>query len=169
MSAALSPQHKTSAKRLHTVYLALGSNRGDRLFMLNDAVRRINEQVGVVRRLSSIIETEPWGYDSDSPYLNAVLRCRTMLTPQQVLKVTQEIEQQMGRTQKTVYGQYTDRPIDIDILLYDSRTVTLPDLIIPHPRMWQRSFVMEPLKEIMPRRQYERLLERRKETCSPSE
>lgn len=119
--------------------------------------------MGTVVRQSSLIETEPWGFQSPNKFLNAVILCETVRTPYEVLRLTQKIERDMGRRKKigglfpnairrtdgTVpKRQYKDRPIDIDILLYDDITVDEPDLKIPHPLMQERDFVMIPLNEI---------------------
>ena len=132
----------------HKVFLGLGSNLGDRQANIERAIELISERVGEVIRRSSLIETEPWGFDSENKFLNGVILCETTLTPRQVLRKTQKIERDMGRKKKTSSLQYSDRPIDIDILLYDNLTVDEPDLKIPHPRMQDREFVMIPLKEI---------------------
>ena len=131
----------------HQVYLGLGSNLGDKVWNLSEAIRLIAERVGQVVRQSSFIETEPWGFRSDNTFLNAVILCETDKTPREVLLLTQQIERDMGRRQKSVSVGYIDRTIDIDILLYDDLTVDEPDLKIPHPLMHQRNFVMRPLKE----------------------
>ena len=101
-------------------------------------------------RQSSLIETEPWGFESQNRFLNGVILVETTLTPRQFLKATQKIERALGR-KKRISLHYQDRPIDIDILLYDDLTVDEPDLKIPHPLMDQRDFVMIPLNEIKPR------------------
>ncbi|MBQ8715482.1 MAG: 2-amino-4-hydroxy-6-hydroxymethyldihydropteridine diphosphokinase [Prevotella sp.] len=138
----------------HQVFLGLGSNLGDREEIIRRAIALIHERVGEVVRQSSLIETAPWGFESDHPFLNGVILCETVCTPRQVLKTTQKIERELGRRKKsTVEGQkskveYADRPIDIDILLYDDLTVDEPDLKIPHPLMQERDFVMIPLREI---------------------
>lgn len=137
---------------VHQVYLGIGSNLGNRRAILRQAIRLIGERVGEVTRQSTFIETEPWGFESANKFLNAVILCETDMTPREVLEATQQIERDMGR-QKIVHRTssnrtYTDRPIDIDILLYDDLTVDEPDLMIPHPLMEQRDFVMMPLKEI---------------------
>ena len=132
----------------HQVYLGLGSNLGNRWENLEQAIRFIDEQVGPVTRQSSFIETEPWGFESDNTFLNAAICCETEKTPREVLLLTQQIERDLGRRKKSVAGSYADRPIDIDILLYDDLTVNEPDLKIPHPLMYERDFVMIPLKEI---------------------
>jgi 2-amino-4-hydroxy-6-hydroxymethyldihydropteridine diphosphokinase len=131
-------------------YLGIGTNLGDRTFNLNSAVNLINEQAGHVLACSSFIETEPWGFNSDNAFLNAVVEIDTLHSPHDLLRVTQEIERSMGRMHKSVNGVYSDRIIDIDILLYGDLTVNDSELIIPHPLMWQRRFVYEPLLEIAP-------------------
>ena len=138
---------------MHQVYLGLGSNIGDRRQCIADAIRLISERVGTVLRQSSLIETEPWGFNSENRFLNGVILCETSLTPRQVLKATQKIERALGRRQKSIGTDtdvlvYHDRPIDIDILLYDDLSVDEPDLKIPHPLMYERDFVMIPLSEI---------------------
>ena len=132
----------------HQVYLGLGSNLGDKAWNLSEAIRLIGERVGQVLRQSSFIETEPWGFQSDNSFLNAVILCETNKTPREVLLLTEQIERDMGRRQKSVSVGYADRIIDIDILLYDDLTIDEPDLKIPHPLMHQRDFVMRPLQEI---------------------
>ena len=139
----------------HQVYLGLGSNLGDCRENLERAIRLIADRVGAVTRQSSFIETEPWGFESENRFLNAVILCETTQTPREVLRLTQQIERDMGRRKVvggglTVDGQriYSDRIVDIDILLYDDLTVDEPDLKIPHPLMHQRDFVMIPLNEI---------------------
>ena len=126
----------------------MGSNLGDKEWNLSEAIRLIAERVGQVVRQSSFIATEPWGFQSDNTFLNAVILCETVKTPREVLLLTQQIERDMGRRQKSVSATYADRIIDIDILLYDDLTIDDPDLKIPHPLMHQRDFVMRPLKEI---------------------
>ena len=128
--------------------MGLGSNLGDKRENLACAIRLIGERVGKVLRVSSFIETEPWGFESDNTFVNAVILCETTLTPRQVLQATQKVEREMGRKKKSTDGGYADRCIDIDILLYDDLRVDEPDLQIPHPLMLKRDFVMIPLREI---------------------
>ena len=134
----------------HTVYLSLGSNLGEKERNIQEAVQMIDAEVGQVLRCSSLHITEPWGFDSENTFVNAAVCCITHLTPQQVLECTADIEKRMGRTQKSVGGVYHDRIIDIDILLYDHLHLCTPQLTLPHPRMYEREFVMAPLREIMP-------------------
>ena len=153
------------------LYLSLGSNLGDRKQMLHRAITLIDERIGTVQRISSFIETEPWGFQSPHPFLNAAVHLQTSLTPQQLLAETQAIERLLGRTHKTPpvvnalpiddqgvvsvfpadtpLPAYADRPIDIDILLYGDLRISTPELTIPHPLMHLRDFVLRPLGEIM--------------------
>lgn len=147
-------QNGTGRKQgTHQVFMGLGSNLGDREANIWRAVGLIGERVGSVVRMSSLIETEPWGFQSEHRFVNAAVLCQTDKTPREVLALTQQIERDMGRTRKSMdlpltSKQYSDRPIDIDILLYDDLVVDEPDLKIPHPLMHERDFVMIPLKEI---------------------
>lgn len=133
---------------MHTVYLALGTNLGNRKAIMREAIDNIGKKVGTVMRQSSFYETEPWGFESPNLFLNACICVSTKLAPRQLLEVTQAIERNMGRIEKTVGLQYVDRIIDIDILLYDDLHINEPDLVIPHPLMEEREFVMKPLLEI---------------------
>lgn len=130
-------------------YLSLGSNLGDKRQNLKSAIEEIEKQIGHVVRQSAFIETEPWGFDSDNGFVNAAVCVETELTPLQVLHTTQGIERSLGRREKSVNGEYHDRIIDIDILLYGDERINEPGLIIPHPLMHERDFVMIPLMEIM--------------------
>ena len=132
------------------VYLGLGTNLGDKEANLDMAMEEIRKRVGEILSLSAYYITEPWGFDSKNAFLNAVCKISTSLSPLDVLLTTQSIEKDLGRMKKSVNGQYSDRPIDIDILLYDDIVLDSPNLTIPHPLMHQRTFVMEPLSEIAP-------------------
>jgi 2-amino-4-hydroxy-6-hydroxymethyldihydropteridine diphosphokinase len=136
-------------ERLHTVYLGLGSNLGDRHQILSAACQEIEKLIGTIVRQSAFLESEPWGFRSEHRFLNAVVCCETQLSPRALLTTTQRIERSLGRTHKSVDGIYHDRTIDIDILLYDHLTVCAPDLRIPHPLILQRPFVWQPLLEIL--------------------
>jgi len=117
--------------------------------MLHRAIALIDERVGTVQRVSSFIETEPWGFESEHPFLNAACMVLTTLSPEQCLEETQQIERELGRTTKSENGIYHDRPIDIDLLLYGNISLSSPRLTLPHPHMQERDFVMIPLREIM--------------------
>ncbi len=134
---------------MHHLYLGLGSNLGNRHALINRAIQLIDERIGCVYRISSLVESEPWGFHSEHKFLNACCLVHTMMSPHRCLQETQRIEQELGRTQKSTDGHYHDRPIDIDLLLYDDLTINEPDLQLPHPLMHQRPFVMQPLREIM--------------------
>lgn len=158
-----------------TYYLGLGSNLGDREAILDKAVRLIGERIGSVIRRSSDYQSEPWGFASEHAFLNICVAVESELPPSQVLDLTQEIERELGRTQKsgidpkTGKPVYHDRTIDIDLLraYQDSRRVSgdaihadedngkkkeirmnTPRLILPHPYIEQRDFVRIPLTEI---------------------
>lgn len=130
------------------VYLGLGTNLGQREENLQLALKKIQESVGEISRLSSTYKTEPWGFQSKNYFLNAAVCVDTELSPREVLKATQKIEKEMGRKVKSKNGVYHDRIIDIDILLYGDVVVDEPDLKIPHPLIEQRDFVKIPLNEI---------------------
>ena len=132
-----------------TTYLSLGSNLGDRKQLLHSAINEIAERVGRVETISSCIETEPVGFDSVHLFLNMAVRVTTGLNPYELLKVLKQLERDLGRTRKSHDGVHYDRTIDIDILLYDNLEVNSEELQIPHPRMWERDFVIRPLKEIL--------------------
>ena len=133
---------------MHQVYLGLGTNLGDKEANLKAAIGEIGKRVGEVTSLSAFHASEPWGFESEHSFLNAVCCVQTDLNPMEVLHTTQEIERSLGRLKKSVNGVYSDRMIDIDILLYDDLHIQTPELTIPHPLMWERDFVMIPLREI---------------------
>ena len=127
----------------------MGTNLGDKRKNIAEAIKNIGELVGDVVRQSALYETEPWGFRSDNRFVNAAVCVDTQLSPRRLLEVTQRIEREMGRTLKSDGGEYHDRIIDIDILLYGDLHIDEPDLKIPHPLMHERDFVMTPLNEIM--------------------
>lgn len=132
-----------------TLYLGLGSNIGDKKNNMITAVARLAERVGAISALSSLYETAPWGFESANTFINAAVIMETSLSPDELLHITQQIESEMGRTQKS-NGAYHDRIIDIDILMYDQLVIQTPKLTLPHPLMQERLFVLEPLAEIAP-------------------
>lgn len=134
----------------HTVFLGLGTNLGDKEANLKAAAEEIRKRVGEVTSLSAFHASEPWGFTSENTFLNAVCCVSTGFSPEEVLRLTQDIERSMGRLKKSADGHYSDRLIDIDILLYDDLHITTPELTVPHPLMWERDFVMIPLHEIAP-------------------
>ena len=132
------------------VYIGLGTNLGDKEQNLRMSIKKIEERIGNVVSLSAFYATAPWGFSSENSFLNAAVCVETTLLPLQVLEETQRIERELGRTEKSVNGLYADRLIDIDLLLYDDRVMDAEGLILPHPLMTERRFVMEPLSEIAP-------------------
>lgn len=133
-----------------TAYLSLGSNLGDRLRLIQEAVAALTVEAGPVTALSSLYETEPWGFSSPHRFLNVALALETTLSPETLLAVTQRIERDLGRTHKSVDGRYADRTIDIDLLFVGDAVLDTPALTLPHPRLHLRRFVLEPLCEIAP-------------------
>ena len=136
---------------MNTVILSLGSNLGDRDFYLAAARNLLEQRVGELTRMSEVMETKSWGYDSHD-YLNQVVECVTELEPMELLRVLKEIEQALGRPveSKTKPGtqEYHDRTIDIDILYYEDVEMDTPELTIPHPRIQDRPFILELLKQL---------------------
>lgn len=132
------------------VYLSLGSNLGNRQDILEQAFLLLDRKIGRVISRSSLYETEPWGFQSEHPFLNACCICETVLTPLEVLHITQQIERESGRKRKSHHGVYQDRTLDIDLLLCDGLVMETAELTVPHPLMHRRSFVLDPLKEIAP-------------------
>ena len=132
------------------LYLSLGSNEGDREMLLRSAIDAIGRLIGPVDGISPLVETEPWGFESPHPFVNAALSVETSLPAMDVLERTQSIERQLGRRSKSIAGRYEDRPIDIDLLLYGDLVLTSERLTLPHPLLSERLFVLEPLAEIAP-------------------
>jgi len=149
---------------MHRAALLIGGNQGDRHSLLLQATDLIRQRIGSVALLSSIHETEPWGdfeiQNSESEiqnFLNQALVVDTPLSPHDLLHEALAIEHTLGRRRKLLPPpssllprQYSSRPIDIDIIFYDSEVIDEPDLTVPHPRMHLRRFVLEPLAEVMP-------------------
>jgi 2-amino-4-hydroxy-6-hydroxymethyldihydropteridine diphosphokinase len=135
-----------------TAYLALGSNLGDRLATLNAALQQLGAHGVEVEDVSSFIETEPVGGPAgQGPYLNGAARVRTDLQPRQLLDVLLSIEAQLGRERRHA-ERNTPRTVDLDILFYEDQVIEEEGLCVPHPRLHQRMFVLEPLAQIAPDR-----------------
>ncbi len=130
------------------VYIGLGTNIGDKKKNITDATIIIGAVMGDIRQLSSLYETEPWGFESPNSFLNAVILIQTDLEPEKCLQIAKAIEREMGRIH-TKEG-YEDRIIDVDILFYDNITYQSQDLTIPHPLIPKRDFVLKPMAEIAP-------------------
>lgn len=132
------------------LHIALGANIGDREATMKQALQRLSLRIGSLCAVSSYHETHPVGFESAHLFLNAVAEFDTALAPRQLLEATQEVERELGRTAKSTGGAYADRTIDIDLLLLGDTVVEEPGLVLPHPRMAQRRFVLEPMAEIAP-------------------
>lgn len=130
-------------------FIGIGSNVGDRIQFVRDAVEQLNAAEGVeVTATSSLYETSPIGGPPQRSYVNAVVRIRTSHDHRDLLGITQGIEQKLGREESDI--RWGPRVVDLDILTYDNTKIAEPDLEIPHPRMTQRRFVLIPLLEIDP-------------------
>ena len=129
-----------------TTYLGLGSNLGDREDNLRRALSLLCQGESPTA-LSSVYETEPWGYPSQPTFLNTVCALETRLSPQELLELAHGVERELGRVPTFRYGP---RTMDVDILLYGNQVIQMPDLQIPHPLISQRAFVLVPLAEIAP-------------------
>lgn len=134
------------------IYLGIGSNLGEREANLLRATELLHERVGECLACSSIYRSAPQGFVSENEFANMVVVCETKYSPEDVLAITQQIEREMGRTEKSVNGIYHDRVIDIDLLkaMHHSSLIThhSSTLTLPHPRMQERDFVMIPLREV---------------------
>lgn len=130
----------------HVVYLALGTNLGDRLANLKQAIVSLTPQMELQAR-SSVYETPPWGYEDQPKFLNQVVRVKTYLEPEALLKHLKRLEMALGRKESFPNGP---RLIDIDILFFDDAVLNTPSLVIPHPRLHERGFVLLPLMDIAP-------------------
>jgi 2-amino-4-hydroxy-6-hydroxymethyldihydropteridine diphosphokinase len=127
-------------------YIGIGSNLGDREKHIKNAIEKLKETEGVeVKKISNIYETEPVGGPKQGNYLNGVIKIETWLKPSDLMVKLQRIEKQSGRIRSV---KNAPRTIDLDILLYGDKKIDEPGLKIPHPRMYEREFVMKPLKEI---------------------
>jgi len=134
-------------QKYHVVYLSLGSNLGDKLAYLNESINEIQQQIGLITKVSSVYESPAWGYVSSESFYNIVLQTHTHFEPPKLLRKIKQIEKQLGRTDKNE-NTYEDRVIDIDIIDFDEQAFVLKDLNIPHEKMHLRRFVLEPLVEI---------------------
>jgi 2-amino-4-hydroxy-6-hydroxymethyldihydropteridine diphosphokinase len=130
----------------HIVYLALGTNLGDRPANLKQAIAALTPQLEVKAK-SQVYETPPWGFEDQPKFLNQVIKANTYLDPEPLLKHLKRLEVALGRKESFPNGP---RLIDMDILFYDDLVLEKPSLILPHPRLHERGFVLLPLLEIAP-------------------
>ena len=129
------------------VFILLGGNQGDKHKIFSETIKLIGERIGTVKVLSSIYETEPWGFISDL-FWNQALIIDSSLLPEDILKCALDIENKMGR--RRISENYEARPIDIDLMFYDDLQIETPRLSIPHPLLAHRRFILVPLAEIAP-------------------
>ena len=139
---------KQSDLKTCNYYLLLGGNLGDRSYYFSSAISLIRERIGVITSVSSLFETEPWGFEHENWFLNQALIVKSVLAPEEVFRKTHDIERKLGR--KRDNSRYNGRIIDIDILFVDEEIFYSDDLVIPHPRLHKRRFTLLPLLEIAP-------------------
>ena len=130
----------------HIIFLGLGSNMGNRLTNLKAAVLNFSPQI-LVKKKSSVYETPPWGFVEQDAFLNQVIKAETYLEPEPLLRHLKRLETALGRVPNFQNGP---RLIDIDILFFDDAVIDTPPLVVPHPRLHERAFVLVPLAEIEP-------------------
>ena len=134
---------------MNTAYLSLGSNKGDTLQNLQQAIKLLEKEIGSIKEVSCIYITAPWGNTAQPEFKNQAVCIHTDLTANELLKKTIEIEEKLGRIRTE--QKWMERTIDIDILFYNNEVINMPNLTIPHPYLHQRKFVLIPLKEIASR------------------
>lgn len=130
----------------HTIYIAIGTNLGDRLANLHAAIRSLPPEITVLAE-SHVYETPPWGYEEQPTFLNMTVKAETELGPESLLKYLKQLEVELGREQNFRWGP---RLIDLDILFYNNMIIDMPPLVIPHPRLHERAFVLVPLADVAP-------------------
>ena len=134
--------------RIFSVFLSLGSNLGNKERNIEFAYKKIEEQIGDIKSSSAFFYSSPVGFISENNFVNSVCEVTSYLDVDSMFATSQMIEKEMGRVGKSLNGVHSDRIIDIDILLINDLIINRPDLIIPHPRLHERSFVIIPLSEI---------------------
>ena len=132
---------------MNSVYIILGGNLGNKSINLETARRLINLEIGEIEKESGIYETEPWGFDDSRNFFNQVIKVKTKLNPSEILVRIKEIESRFGRSGRQS-PVYQSRQMDMDILFFNDDIIKLPGLIIPHPRLHERNFVLVPLTEL---------------------
>lgn len=151
---------------MHSVYLLTGSNQGNRKEQLEQSISELKLHAGSIVKASAMYETEAWGIEGLPAHLNQALLLQTKLNPTELLSVIHEIENKLGRVRQQKWGV---RAIDIDIIYFDNIILDLPQLVIPHPLMQQRNFVLAPLAEIAPDFVHPILLQTNKQLLEISE
>ena len=136
--------------KTYRIFFSLGSNLGDKQKNIEDAYDKIEEQIGNIVSRSAFFISEPQGFQSDNFFVNSVCEVHTSMDCISAFSITQSIEKEIGRVGKSENLNYTDRIIDIDLLLVDDLVINTPHLTVPHPRFHLRDFVLAPLCEIAP-------------------
>jgi len=131
------------------VFLSLGSNQGDRLNILAEATKLIDNLIGRMVLCSAVVESEPWGFIADTSFYNMVIVIETQYSPNHVLTKLLDIEKTLGRI-RTDSNAYSSRVIDLDMLFYDNQVIDNENLTVPHPRLHLRKFVLKPLASVAP-------------------
>ncbi len=134
---------------MNRIYLGIGSNLGNKKSNIQTAIKKIENEIGRVKKVSSFYYSKPMGFQSENDFVNVVVEVLTILNPKTLLEKNQQIEKEMGRV-KPLGVRYADRVVDIDILAYDSIVISTRDLEIPHSKMLERDFVLIPFAEISP-------------------
>tara|TARA_B110000285_G_scaffold128308_1_gene144569 strand:+ start:3519 stop:4031 length:513 start_codon:yes stop_codon:yes gene_type:complete len=137
-------------EKLNSVFLSLGSDLENKISNLKKAMLLIELKIGPVVKTSSVYESEPWGFESQTRFYNMAVELNSELSPQELLNATQSIEKQIGRSKKSSQSNYESRLIDIDIIFYNDLIHSDTKLTIPHPLFQERNFVLYPLEEISP-------------------
>jgi len=133
---------------LHTVFLCLGTNLGDKQSNLDLAIAHIVKHCGEVKGQSGVYKSEAWGYESENDFYNQCLKIETHFTPDQLIDILLSIERDMGRPGAST--TYADRMMDIDVLFFDDMDIQTGRLVVPHPRIAERRFVLAPMTELAP-------------------
>lgn len=137
-------------QQMANVFINIGSNLGNRRLNLSKAMRAVGQEFGAFE-LSHIVESEPWGFESDHPFLNVGMAFATELSPEEVLTKLQAIEKRLSPgNHRKADGSYADRYVDIDIVAIDRISLNTPALTLPHPRLAERKFFLEPMAELAP-------------------
>jgi len=139
---------KEKTEIMNQTFLLLGGNLGERFTLIEKAKNLLKEKLGKVVRVSSFYETEPWGFEANKNFLNQVILVETAHLPEEVLNICLSVENELGRERTS--DSYSSRTMDIDILFFNNEVIKTKKLIIPHPRLHERRFTLEPLTEIAP-------------------
>lgn len=133
---------------MNQVFIGLGGNLGNKRENIENAIKLIEERIGAVKQKSNIYQSPPFGFESNDDFYNSCIEVSTTQSPEQVLNHTQLIEQHLGRSNKSSNGIYSSRIIDLDILFFNDLIIQTESLVIPHPKLHERKFVLLPLIEI---------------------